>query len=128
VSRTLQVTHKGRVLIERDEISYLDGLGGAEAPMVRMYGDPIGPFSVSLNGQRPPEQVRVEAGETQTLLLSHYVRSPDRQLKISFDGPSAWAVRSLVVHAVIYQNQDFAFDRSLWVVPGLFDPDIKLEW
>ena len=88
----------------------------------------IGPFSVSLNGPRPPEQIRVKAGETQTLLLSHYVRSPDSQLKIGFDGPGAWAIRSLVAHAVIYQNQDFTFDRSLWIVPGLFDSDIKLEW
>ena len=88
----------------------------------------IGPFSVSLNGECLAKDVRVPAGHTKTLLLSTYVRRPDGQLKVRLEGPGPWAIRSLVVQAVIYQNEDYTFDRGLWLVDGLFSPQIEPKW
>jgi len=88
----------------------------------------VGPFAVSLNGTPVLPAVSLSAGETREVSLSHYVRAPERQLVIGLSGPGSWAVHSLIVHPVIYDNQDFALDRGLWVVPGLFDPDVPLDW
>lgn len=85
-----------------------------------------GPFNVLLNGECLARDVQVPAGETKTLLLAKYVRAPERQLKIAFEG-NAWALRSVVIHPIIYQNEDFTFDRELWAAKGLYVPDIKIE-
>jgi len=89
---------------------------------------PLGPFRVTLNGTEVTPGVTLQAGQTRELLLTHRLDAPDRQLALGFAGSGAWAVQSLVVHPVIAANQDFALDRSLWVAPGLFDPDVPLAW
>lgn len=85
----------------------------------------IGPFNILLNGKRCAKDVRVAAGKTKTLVLSRYVRTPERQLKIGFEGPALWAVRSIVAQTIIYQNEDYVFDRGKWVADGLFSPEIE---
>lgn len=85
----------------------------------------IGPFNILLNGECCAKDVRVPLGETETIILSRYVRSPERQLKIGFKGSAPWAVRSIVVQAIIYQNEDYTFDRGTWVADGLFSPEIE---
>jgi hypothetical protein len=74
------------------------------------------------------QDISLLAGQTKEVLLPHYVHAPQEQLAIGFSGPGAWAVRSLVVQAVIFQNQDFALDRDMWVTPDMFEPQIKLSW
>jgi len=88
----------------------------------------IGPFSILVNDKLKMQDISLLAGQTKEVLLPHYVHAPQEQLAIGFSGPGAWAVRSLVVQAVIFQNQDFALDRDMWVTPDMFEPQIKLSW
>ena len=87
----------------------------------------IGPFDIDVNGERSARDVRVAAGKTETVIVSRYVRRPEKQLRIGLGGAGPWAVRSLVIQALIYQNEDYEFDRGMWVVQGLFVPHIEVE-
>lgn len=85
----------------------------------------IGPFSIRLNGKLCVQDTRIQAGKTQTLFLSGKTGSPDGQLRITFGGAGPWAVRSIVVQPIVYHNEDFTFDRSMWMADGLFSPEIE---
>lgn len=89
---------------------------------------PLGPFGVALNGSEVLPAASLAPGQTREVLLSHYVRAPERHLVVGLAGSGPWAVHSLVVHPVISASQDFALDRGLWVAPGRFDPDVPLGW
>ncbi|MCK5801522.1 MAG: beta-galactosidase trimerization domain-containing protein [Lentisphaeria bacterium] len=87
---------------------------------------PLAPFDISVNGEQRTRTDTLQTGQTQEILIAHRVREPGRKLSIGFSG--AWSLRSLVIQPVIYANQDFALDRSLWVATGRFEPELKLSW
>jgi len=86
---------------------------------------PLGPFDISVDGKPCGAKLRVAAGDTETFLYAAHVRPPSDALRIAFNGPGAWAVRSVVVQTVIYRNEDFTFDRGTWVAKGLYVPEIE---
>ncbi|MBT3380668.1 MAG: hypothetical protein HN742_17855 [Lentisphaerae bacterium] len=86
------------------------------------------PFGILVNGQQRATTEALAAGQTQEILVAHHVRPPEKALSISFGSPGAWGVRSVVVHPLIYANQDFVLDRKLWVKPDLSEPELKLSW
>ncbi len=81
-----------------------------------------GPFDVYVNEERYVENIFVKRGEIERIIFATYIRRPENQIRIRFRSEKNWSVNSLVLQAVIYQTQDFAFDRGLWVVEGLFLP------
>lgn len=85
----------------------------------------IGPFKVILNGKPCADNVRVAAGKTRTLVLPTQVRDSEKQIRITLEGTAPWAIRSLVAQVIVYQNEDFTFDRDTWVIDGLFTPELK---
>ena len=89
-------------------------------------GQAVGPVTIAMNGEAKARDVRVAADDTKTLIFSGHVSAKDGQLRLQFSG-APWAVRSLVVHPVIYDNEDFTFSRGLWVADGLFTPNLRIH-
>ncbi|MCC7300667.1 MAG: beta-galactosidase trimerization domain-containing protein, partial [Verrucomicrobia bacterium] len=86
----------------------------------------VGPFQLIVNGKVKEQNIKVEAGKTKTLVVSTQVRSPEDKVKLEFQGAS-WAVQTIAVQTYIQENEDFFVSRKLWVVPGLFEPDVGIK-
>lgn len=86
-----------------------------------------GPFSISVNGKIAAENIEIPAGETKTVDFVEYLRAPGKQIRIGFSGKNIWAVRCIMLQAMVYQNEDFSIDRKLWVADKLFSPDLEYK-
>ncbi|OGV51530.1 MAG: hypothetical protein A2017_01805 [Lentisphaerae bacterium GWF2_44_16] len=86
-----------------------------------------GPFSISVNGQIAAENIEIPVGETKTLDFVEYLRAPGKQIKIGFSGENTWAVRCIMLQAIVFQNEDFSIDRKLWVTDKLFSPELEYK-
>ncbi|MCC7299488.1 MAG: beta-galactosidase trimerization domain-containing protein [Verrucomicrobia bacterium] len=86
----------------------------------------IGPFDILINGKPSVSGISVAKGETETVLIPHYVRAPEKQVRIQFQGKKQWAVNAIAVQVLLYQNEDFFWDRGLWLADGLFEPDFSV--
>ena len=84
-------------------------------------GARAGPFDVRLNGEIKARDVTVRPGEVTELYLGIYARQP--LLRIEFVTKRTWAVSTVVVQPMLYQYEDFAFDRGPWLVDGIFTPE-----
>jgi hypothetical protein len=85
----------------------------------------LGPFGVGLNGRSAAAGVRVKAGETRTLPLAAVAEGASPSISVGFSG-GPWAVRTVVVQPLAYENEDFSIARGMWVVDTL-DP-LDLAW
>jgi hypothetical protein len=92
-------------------------------------GDPeadIGPFDVLINGKPSVTDIQTVRGETETVLIPHYVRTPETQIRIQFQGQKRWAVNAIAAQVLLYPNEDFFWDRGFWQADGLFEPDFSV--
>ena len=87
----------------------------------------VGPFDISVNGESVARNVEVSAGDTRSVVVSTYLRAPGEQLRFRFSSEKSWAISSMALQVLIYQNEDYVFDRKLWMVDGLFEPDFRVE-
>ena len=76
----------------------------------------VGPFDIAVNGERVARGVEVSAGDTRPVIVSTYLRTPGKQLRFRFSSEKSWAISSLGLQVLIHQNEDYVFDRKLWVV------------
>jgi len=81
----------------------------------------VGPMEVLLNNRRATESLTISAGEVRsiTVPVDHRGTEP---LEIGFRGAKGWAVSSIALQPLLYQSEDFVFDRGLWNVDGVFTP------
>ncbi len=76
------------------------------------------PFDVSCDGQTMARGVSAEAGKVKTIVFSRY--SDDRKIELAWSG--AQSVDSVIVQALIYAPEDFAFKRGVWLVEDVPTP------
>jgi hypothetical protein len=86
----------------------------------------IGPFDIMINGKPSVSDIRVSKGETETVLIPCYIRAPEKQISVQLQGKKQWAMNSIGVQTLLYQNEDFFWDRGLWLADGLFEPDFSV--
>ena len=87
----------------------------------------IGPFDISVNGERIARNVKVSAGDIRPVIVSKYLRKPDTQFHFTFSSKKDWAISCVALQLLITPNEDYFFDRKLWVVGGLFEPDFHVK-
>jgi hypothetical protein len=84
-----------------------------------------GSFNISLNGKISAKNIEILPGKSRTINLTKYIRTPETKLRIRFSGENTWAVKSIIIQTLIYQNEDYSIDRSFWVMDKLFSPEVK---
>jgi hypothetical protein len=77
-----------------------------------------GPFSIYSNGELKADKQTVEPGKYKTVTYLQWLPAGEFHLKLS--GP--WILSGLSLQMVIHQNEDYAFNRGVWLVPDLFEP------
>lgn len=77
-----------------------------------------GPFSLKSKGETIFEDQNVASQELKTMTFARYITG-DHTL-LDFEGN--WTVNTLSVQKLIYQDEDFAFKRGLWMADDLPAP------
>jgi len=99
----------------------MDVTPGIYAVNLRIGGIDAGPFDVALNGKVLAGNVTVRKGHVRNVHLRRHVRAD--KLKLEFSGKKTWAVSTIILQPLIYQYEDFAFDRGPWLVEDIFTPE-----
>ena len=78
-------------------------------------------MEILLNDRRVTESLTMTPGEVRSITgtVDHRGTGP---LEIGFHGVEGWTVSSIALQPLLYQNEDFVFDRGLWNVDGVFTP------
>jgi hypothetical protein len=76
------------------------------------------PFNITCDGQTMAQDVSAEAGKVKTIVFSRY--SDDRQIQLNWTGEQS--VDSIIVQALIYAPEDFAFKRGVWLAENVPTP------
>lgn len=76
------------------------------------------PFTLDCDGQTVAQNVSSAAGKMQTITFSRYTE--DKQIQLTWRGK--WAASTVVVQALIYKAQDFAFKRGVWLADDIPTP------
>jgi hypothetical protein len=77
-----------------------------------------GPFSVISNGKLQAENQTVAAGKYKTITCMQWLPAGQFRLKLT----GAWILSGLSLQMVIHENEDYAFNRGIWLVPDVFEP------
>ena len=75
-------------------------------------------LSVKCNGEVVAENVSVLPNNFRTIFFSVYVKSPDKHIKLEFDGKN-YAVNRLFVSNVQNESEDYVWKNDFWQVKGL---------
>ena len=86
-----------------------------------------GPFDISVNGKLEKRDITTLPGEYRDITIATYLKAPRKRICLRFSGKGDWALNSLIVQAIAYQNEDFGITRGFWIVNDLFSPDITIE-
>jgi hypothetical protein len=77
-----------------------------------------GPFAVISNGKVQADNQTVSAGKYKTITYMQWLPAGEFHLKLT----GAWIISGLSLQMVIHQNEDYAFNRGIWLVPDVFEP------
>jgi hypothetical protein len=80
--------------------------------------DNCGPFSVVSNGKLQAQEQTVAVGKYKTITWMQWL--PAGEFHLKFTG--AWILSGLSLQMVIHENEDYAFNRGVWLVPDVFEP------
>ncbi len=86
---------------------------------------PVGPFSLSANGENVATDLHAEAGKVESVTWP--VRLRDGKLELAFDAEKAFGISTLLLQRFLTEYEDYAFDRGMWLVDDIPTPDKQVD-
>ncbi|NLE28812.1 MAG: hypothetical protein GX629_03975 [Phycisphaerae bacterium] len=80
--------------------------------------DESGPFSVISNGEMKARDQKVQGGKYKTITYLQWLPAGEFRLRLT----GSWILSGLSLQRVIHENEDYAFNRGVWLVPDIFEP------
>ena len=84
---------------------------------------PIGPFSVSSNGEVKAEKLFVVPGKIKTVTFTQWL--PAGTYRLGFNGQ--WLLSNVSFQMLLHQEEDFTFNRGVWLVTDEYEPTTMLS-
>jgi len=87
--------------------------------------EPLGPFSVAADGQVLADALLANGGEVVSRTWPVRVRGD--QLDLAFQSDTQFGVSAVILQRFLADNEDYAFDRGIWLIDGIPMPDKQID-
>ncbi len=78
----------------------------------------VGPFTVKFNGETAFKDVKIKAGHYRQLAAYIFVRAPEKEMRIEFEGKNI-SLNQLIVRPDMLQDRDYVLTKGYWAAEGL---------